>query len=180
MPMSVSFELSDRDLERFAARLRELQLRSTPADAEEVLAAAAGLLGRLHDVDMPDFVRQRLAKLGRLVEMVRDPGWQLGAADRERIVAALAYVADPLDLVPDDVPGIGLLDDAVTIELVCLDLAHDLDAYEEFCRYREEERTLRPAAAAPAATSWLAERREELHARARRRRAAFWSADLRS
>ena len=52
------------------------------------------------------------------------------------VLAALAYVCDPEDIIPDDIPGIGLLDDAVMIELVFRELRHEIEAYEDFRRYR--------------------------------------------
>ncbi len=53
------------------------------------------------------------------------------------MLAALAYVCDPEDIIPDEIPGIGLLDDAVMIELVLRELRHTIEAYEDFCAYRK-------------------------------------------
>ncbi len=88
------------------------------------------------------------------------------------MLAALAYVCDPEDIIPDDIPGIGLLDDAVMIELVFRELRHEIDAYEDFRAYRRAlpKRLLgKPDAATMAAR--LARRREQLMSRMRRRRA---------
>ena len=57
--------------------------------------------------------------------------------ERSPVLAALAYVCDPEDIIPDDIPGIGLLDDAVMIELVFRELRHEIEAYEDFRRYRK-------------------------------------------
>ena len=66
--------------------------------------------------------------------MLTDPDWQLGDGERSPVLAALAYVCDPEDIIPDDIPGIGLLDDAVMIELVFRELRHEIEAYEDFLR----------------------------------------------
>ena len=50
------------------------------------------------------------------------------------MLSGLAYLCDPEDLIPDDIPGIGMLDDAVMIELVFRELRHELDAYQDFMR----------------------------------------------
>lgn len=41
--------------------------------------------------------------------------WALDEADRQRVLGALAYFADPNDIIPDNVAVLGFLDDAVMI-----------------------------------------------------------------
>ena len=86
----------------------------------------------------PDFVVERIRKLEQLIEMLRDRDWRLEGADRARILDAIAYFVDPDDLIPDRIPGIGYLDDAIMVELVARELMHELEAYEDFCEYREK------------------------------------------
>ena len=46
------------------------------------------------------------------------------------IIAAIAYFVAPIDLIPDGIPGIGYLDDAMVVAY-CLKLVQsDLDAYK--------------------------------------------------
>ena len=45
------------------------------------------------------------------------------------IVAALLYVINPLDIIPDFIPGIGWLDDIAVIGLVISGMSHDLKDY---------------------------------------------------
>ena len=45
------------------------------------------------------------------------------------IVAGLVYVVSPLDLVPDAVPGIGFMDDAVVVGWVIKSVRQELDAF---------------------------------------------------
>ena len=105
----------------------------------------------------------RLVKLEQLIEMLRDDEWRLEGRDRARILDALAYFVDPDDLIPDRVPGIGYLDDAIMVELVVQELKHDIKAYEDFCEFRESH----PKAEGGAK---LEARRLALQARMRRRR----------
>lgn len=174
MPFKLTIELSDRDLRHFQRELRKAHTSVRSADDEEIIGAAAELLASMRDKQLPDFVALRLDKLGCLLEMLRDAEWPLERSERSPVLAALAYVCDPEDIIPDEIPGIGLLDDAVMIELVFLELRHEIEAYEDFCRYRRSVGAGKRGgrAAAEAASSQLARRRTQLVSRMRRRRAA--------
>jgi len=100
-----------------------------------------------------------------------DKGWGLIEEDRERVLSALSYFAEPEDLIPDDIPGLGFLDDAIMIEIVCKELEHEVQAYREFVVFRASAAS-RQSDDAPALqkSDWLEERRQQLHSRMRRRR----------
>ena len=120
--------------------------------------------------DLPDFVIERLEKLETLLAMVMDHQWPLTDEERSPVLSGLAYLCDPEDLIPDDIPGIGMLDDAVMIELVFRELRHELEAYADFLAYRTQLQKTRIDAAALEAK--LARRRTQLLERMRRRRRA--------
>jgi uncharacterized membrane protein YkvA (DUF1232 family) len=173
MPFKLTIELSERDLRHFRRELRRAHEAVSIADDEEILAAAADLVATLRASELPDFVGERLDKLQTLYEMLNDADWPLDEAERSPVLAALAYVCDPEDIIPDEIPGIGLLDDAVMIELVFRELRHAIDAYEDFRAYRKAlpKRLLGRRDAATLAQK-LAQRRVQLMTRMRRRRAA--------
>jgi uncharacterized membrane protein YkvA (DUF1232 family) len=45
------------------------------------------------------------------------------------IVAALIYFVNPLDILPDTIPGVGFIDDAAVVAFVIRQLKVDLDKY---------------------------------------------------
>lgn len=45
------------------------------------------------------------------------------------LVVALIYVLSPVDLIPDFIPGIGLIDDAAVLGLLLHSMAQDLAAF---------------------------------------------------
>jgi uncharacterized membrane protein YkvA (DUF1232 family) len=171
MPLAISFELSDRDLEHFNAAIKAAAFTAGSKTEEEVIGAAGKLLEEAGSLQLPDFIMQRLDKLDALIAMVRDEGWALPDDDRARVLSALMYFADPADIIPDSVPVLGYFDDAIAIELCVRELKHELDAYDEFCEYRQTEaasRGVEPSVVGRA--DWLGDRRRELQDRMHRRR----------
>ena len=91
---------------------------------------------------------------------------------RERILAAFVYFGDPEDILPDDIPVIGYLDDVIILELVSRELQHVREAYEDYCRYREEFDAQHDGGIdAAIRRDRLDRRRQQLHQRMRRRSA---------
>jgi uncharacterized membrane protein YkvA (DUF1232 family) len=140
MTYRITIDLSDRDLRHFRRELRRARESVSIADDEEILSAATELVRTMRATELPDFVTERIEKLETLVAMLTDPDWKLDEDERSPVLAALAYVCDPEDIIPDDIPGLGLLDDAVMIELVFRELRHELVAYEDFRKYRKSLR----------------------------------------
>jgi uncharacterized membrane protein YkvA (DUF1232 family) len=172
MPYKIMIELSDRDLRHFRRELRREREALAIADDEEILGAALDMITVLRASDLPDFIRARIIQLETLVEMLQDAEWDLEARERAPVLAALAYVCDPEDIIPDDLPGIGLLDDAVMIELVFRELRHELAAYKDFKTFRKQLPKGRAAGRSPdARTMRLGRRRDQLMKRMRRRSA---------
>ena len=172
MAYKLTIELSERDLRHFRRELRRAREAVGIADDDEILSAAADLVATLRQTDLPDFVTTRLEKLETVLAMLGDVHWRLDRDERNPVLSALAYLCDPEDIIPDNIPGIGLLDDAVMIELAFRELRHEIAAYEDFRRYRKTlPRRLRLPPDSPTVVARVARRRDQLMARMRRRRA---------
>ena len=170
MAYKLTIELSDRDLRHFRRELRKARESVQIADDEEILGAAADLVAVMRRTDLPDFVAERLEKLETLLAMVSDDQWPLGEQERSPVLSGLAYLCDPEDLIPDDIPGIGMLDDAVMIELVFRELRHELEAYEDFIEFRKKLSKSPDRQDATQVEAKLQRRRQQLQERMRRRR----------
>jgi len=171
MSISLTIDLSDRDLEHFQKAMEASRKAAEDKSAAEVVDAAGKLLADAQKVHIPDFVRERLLQLDDMIAMVRDEGWHMDDEDRARVMSALVYFIDPKDVIPDSVEVLGFLDDAIMIELCVRELRHELDAYDDFCEYRALEakrRGVEPAGIGR--TDWLDSRRDELVGRMRSRR----------
>jgi uncharacterized membrane protein YkvA (DUF1232 family) len=171
MPLKVTFELSDRDLRYFRQEMNDVARRSANVPEARIIESASKAMGDLPE-DVPEFVSQRAEKLMAMVEMLNDEEWLLAGKDRERVIKALTYFAQPHDLIPDTTPGIGFLDDAIMVELVVRELCHEIEAYDDFCRVRaQRDRQVKQGAAEKRSREeWLAARRAQLQTRMRRRR----------
>ena len=177
MAVTISFELSDQDLDHFLSMAREAHeaVKEAGLDRDKIAAGAMELFEKGHGDNVPSFVSERLAKLEILANMVTDDEWQLPEEDLERVLSAMAYFADPDDLIPDRVPGIGFLDDAIMVELIVENLEAEIEAYQEFCDFRTAERQRRENQGLDTDVSkedWLADKRATLHHRMRERRRA--------
>jgi len=172
MSLRVTFELRDSDLNHFRKIMREARDVAEEHSPDEVLQSAHGLLESVKKVELPDFVRDRLENIKVLLEMLEDAEWQLPEEETERVLNALAYFAEPEDLIPDHVPGLGFLDDAIMVELVCREFRFEIQAYTRFCRMRnaEEQKGSDRMRDKDAREKWLAAQRESLHAWMRERR----------
>ena len=166
MGYKLVIELSERDLRHFRREMRRARDSVRIAEDEEIIRASRDLLSDFEEVELPDFVTERVAKVRLLLDMLEDADWPLAATERAPVLAGLAYLCDPEDIIPDSLPGIGLLDDAVMIELVFRELHHEIDAYATFVALRDQLADTEPKARA----ARLARRRDQLMQRMRRRR----------
>lgn len=169
MTLRISFELDDDDLQHFRLIMNEARQAARRMAPEDIVAAAQDLLDEVPEKKTPGFIVERLARLRLMIRMVSDIEWRLPHNDAARVLNALAYFAEPEDLIPDHIPGLGFLDDAIMIELVARELKHEIEAYQDFCDYRDRQSTNGDGTNA-SRESWLDARRKELQARMRRRR----------
>lgn len=174
MSLAISVELDDSDLAHFVDAMQRAQSKAASLSVQQITDAAAKLL--VDDASLgkvPAFIRERLGKLDTLIALVRDEGYGLPDEDRQRVLACLAYFAQPDDIIPDHIPVLGYLDDAIMIELCVRELRPELESYVDFVQYRNTEAArhgVDPATLQTQRVDWLEARRVELIERMRRRR----------
>ncbi len=171
MGMKLSFELSDRDLRYFREALKQSREAVRDAEEQEIIEAIRHALDEIRSNEpLPDFVAQRIPALELLIQMLTDDEWQLPNSDRELLLAMFVYFSDPEDILPDDVPVIGYLDDVIIIELIMRELRHVRDAYDDFRRFRREfDEKHGKAIDGAIRRDRIDRRRQQLHQRMRRR-----------
>lgn len=63
--------------------------------------------------------------------MLRDPDYTMSWPTKAWIIFALTYFISPVDLIPDVLPGIGYVDDALVIAWVLHNLQTEVVAYRK-------------------------------------------------
>lgn len=134
----IDLELTGADIDFFRERLKSAQKKFGSSGEDKIINGAEALIRRIEGGKFPDFITPRLMRLREMLAMLKDRDWRLEGEDRQHVLNALSYFADPKDLVPDSIPGIGLLDDAIMIDLSVIELAPELGGYAEFCANRDE------------------------------------------
>jgi len=171
MSMKISLDLSRTDLEHFREVMARAHESAQHMSVNEIVNKASELLAQVNRSRTSDFIRDRMNILETLIGMVMDEGWGLVEKDRERVIQALSYFAEAEDLIPDEIPGLGFLDDAIIVEIVSEELRHEIQAYRDFVVFRAAEQArLGDSVEDIERSDWLEARRQQLHSRMRRRR----------
>ena len=131
------YELEPSRLERFNEALRALSPEAPKMTMDQIASAAERARARHAPGETPPFVESRMAALERLEAMAEDVAWNASDELRRQVDVLHAYRDDEGDLIPDAQPVVGLLDDAVLVDVALQLLRGELADYEDFCRFRK-------------------------------------------
>jgi uncharacterized membrane protein YkvA (DUF1232 family) len=102
--------------ERAETLIDDMARRSTPEDVDKVDRQFAEKLRRLQDDE--HMSSEAIERLELFWQMLKAPDDIVPWSAKAQIMAALAYFASPLDLIPDLVGKPGYLDDAMIVGIV--------------------------------------------------------------
>lgn len=135
--LKVTFKLADRDIKYLRKVLRQAASAAGAKSSEDVIQAGRLMAVQVRKAEPPQYVLERVEKLETILSTVEDKDWAPPQAVRKKILTALAYFSNPIDLIPDRIPGLGFLDDAIMIELISQELRHEMHYYRQFASFRQ-------------------------------------------
>jgi len=92
----------------------------------------------------PDALMPQLGQVPEIARLVADPHWMLDQNTRRALVGALAYFDQTDDLIPDDNPQFGLLDDAIVIGMALDEHREVWSAWQDYRRFCADHAELGP------------------------------------
>ena len=131
-------QLDASAVSRFDGLLHEVYPEARHVDVDRIAS-----IGRwLQDLP-PELARtaldERLSRIELLRTMIDDADWDHRETASGRVRKLLAYLDQDVDLIPDSIPLLGLLDDVILLELAWPAVETEADDYLDFCRFRESD-----------------------------------------
>lgn len=101
-------------------------------DETNILASMSDTLAKFSKDNNESYVKNHLETLENMVQMLSDDQWKMLEYERHYIISVLHYLIEENDIIPDSIPGVGLLDDCVMIDIVEEKLKEKLKKYNAF------------------------------------------------
>ena len=160
-----SLELKDAALQRFNQVVHALDADHEGFNADQIAGAARRVLRAAAKGQEATFIKVRMRRAGEVRAALNDEQWLIGNELREKMSLLIDYLDHEANaLIPNDLPFVGLLDDAILVDVAMNAVRDELDEYADFCRFRMAEAGSRDVAVSTVQTSreeWMAERMQE-------------------
>jgi uncharacterized membrane protein YkvA (DUF1232 family) len=134
----VSFNLDETDAKYFRSLFQKAKKATAGEDPAAIISSAKALVNSVRSADrVPGFVLDAIETLEDLTQVVEDKDWAPPKRIQSQVLTALAYFSNPEDLIPDHIPVLGFLDDAIMIKIIEQEFQHELAGYRRFRRFRD-------------------------------------------
>ena len=105
-----------------------------------------------------------------MMKMLVDKKWSMSEKDKQYVLSALQYFTKSDDVIPDDIPVVGFLDDCIVIDIVTEKITDQLELYDAFSNaskiYSCNDEYY-------GVNDWKETKRKELYSRMRHRRGRY-------
>ena len=138
MAFKITFSLDAQDSKYFQDLYKAAKANAKQEDAPRVMSEVRALISRVRSATkVPNFVSEAITTLEDLMQMLEDKDYALPQKIAESAIAGLAYFANPQDAIPDHIPALGFLDDAIMISFVAQEFRHELWGFRKFRALRD-------------------------------------------
>jgi len=127
-------KLADAAMLAFNYQLQDVHAQAPSVDADQIMSLVRWLQA-LPAETAEATIELRMARAESLRLMLDDPDWPLPASVAERGRRLLGYLCRPDDLIPDSLPLIGHLDQALMVELSWSEFAGEVQDYLDYRRF---------------------------------------------
>jgi len=133
-----------------------------------VIKNAMNAMKSLNKTQLVGSFIDHFSTLENMLAMLTDSRWKLSNHDKHYVLSALQYFSDENDVIPDNIPVVGYLDDCIVINLVARKIKLELIAYNDFVKaakiYASNDEYY-------GVTEWDETKKKEISSRLRHRRA---------
>jgi uncharacterized membrane protein YkvA (DUF1232 family) len=119
------------------------RLHHVPLLGDQLATAARDLARQPVTAHRAAAITQRVRLAHTVSQMLADPEWEPASEAMEPAQLVVNYTHGPHRLIPDNLPVIGRLDDAVVVDAAWPQLAGEVDSYLDYRRLRDIEAKLR-------------------------------------
>jgi uncharacterized membrane protein YkvA (DUF1232 family) len=134
----VTFTLDESDANYFRSLYRKAKQGAKELDKDAIIEEARGTVQQVRSSKKtPRFVLDAIEVLADMVDLIQDQSYDAPQIVHDEVLAALAYFSNPEDLIPDHVPGLGFLDDAIMVKFIEEEFKHELWGFRKFRKLRD-------------------------------------------
>ena len=80
-------------------------------DESQIINQVKEAISKLSSFKQEKFVVKHIERLEEMVNMLVDKKWNMPKHDKKYVLAAMSYFVEENDIIPDNIPVVGLLDD---------------------------------------------------------------------
>lgn len=133
----VTFELDEQDAAYFRGLYRAAKKNAARLDEAAIIKDARRLIEHVRSSKRsPRFVLDAIETLEDMTQIIEDEEYKAPQSVKNQVLAGLAYFSNPEDLIPDHIPALGFLDDAIMVKFVEEEFRHELWGYRKFRGFR--------------------------------------------
>ena len=130
--VTITVDIDDQVKEHFNNFIEKHGIDVDPDD----IAQAKKEIIEIRATNADGYILSQVNNLEAMMAMVEDQTWKIKKVNMEKINATIKYFVDEDDVIPDNIPGIGYLDDCIIIDSTMDEVCDELMEFEDFCRIR--------------------------------------------